>query len=108
MPPQQKRGILVGIPKKTTVLTPADVRPITLLNADYKMVTRMVTRRLKPLVQAHLANTQFCGVEGNTIMEAVATIRDVIAYAEQRNKPLCVLALDFEQAFDRMSQRIYF
>jgi hypothetical protein len=30
-------------------------------------------------------------------------VRDTIAYAEQMNKALCVLALDFKNAFDRLS-----
>jgi len=43
-------------------------------------------------------------VPGNTIFDAVATIRDAIAYAETSRSPLCVVPLDFKQAFDRISQ----
>jgi hypothetical protein len=103
MTPQQKRGTIVCIPKKQKVLTPADTSPITLMNADYKLVARIIARRLRPLLKRQLHSTQYCGVSGNSILEAVAAVRDTIDYAEQMNKPLCVLALDFKNAFDRIS-----
>ena len=56
----------------------------------------------------HLAETQFCGVPGNTIIDAVATVRDIIAYAESRRIPLCVLSLDFKNAFDRIAHNYLF
>jgi hypothetical protein len=41
-------------------------------------------------------------------MEAVATIRDVIAHAEKKSKPICVLSLESRQAFDRISHHYLF
>ena len=84
------------------MLTPADRRPITLLNCDYKILTRILAWRLRPLLALHLKATQYCGVPGNTIFDAVATVRDVIAYAEHEKLPMCVLTLDFQHAFDRL------
>ena len=85
------------------MLTPADRRPITLLNCDYKILTRILAWRLRPLLALHLKATQYCGVPGNTIFDAVATVRDVIAYAEHEKLPMCVLTLDFQHVFDRLS-----
>jgi hypothetical protein len=51
---------------------------------------------------------QYCGVPGNMILDAVSTIRDVIAYAENTATPLCVLSLDFAQAFDRIAHQYLF
>jgi len=39
------------------------------------------------------------------LLKAVATIRDVIAYAETSQTPLCVISLDFQAAFDRISHQ---
>ena len=41
----------------------------------------------------------------NTIFDAVATVRDIIAYAEKTRSPLCVVTLDFKQVFDRISHK---
>jgi hypothetical protein len=88
----------VCIPKKQKVVTPADTRQITLMNADYKLVARIIARRLRTLLKRHLHSTQYCGVPGNSILEAVATVRDTMAYAEQMNNPLCVCVV-FQKCF---------
>jgi hypothetical protein len=88
--------------------TPEDRIPITLLNKDYKLVTRMIAQRLKPIIEKHLSKTQFCGFLGNTILDAVATVRDTIAFAEYTNTPLCIMALGFKQACDNISNEYLF
>ena len=42
-------------------------------------------------------------MQGCVIFDVVATIRDVITYAEKTQPPSCVLSLDFTEAFDRIS-----
>jgi len=48
------------------------------------------------------------GVPGNTIIDAVATVRDTIVYVESRRIPLCVLSLDFKNSFDRIAKNYLF
>jgi hypothetical protein len=55
-----------------------------------------------------LRNSQFCGVPGKTILDAISSIRDVLALSECTGTPLCVLTLDFQSAFDRISQDYLF
>jgi len=43
---QQNNGIVLCIHKTTVPKTPADYRPITLLNTDYKILGRVVASRL--------------------------------------------------------------
>jgi len=93
---QQKRGVIVCLPKAQGNQTPEDYRPITFLNSDYKILARIIAQRLRPVLAIHLTETQFSRVPGNTIIGAVATVRDTIAYAESRRIPLCVLSLDFK------------
>jgi hypothetical protein len=33
----------------------------------------------------------------------VAAVRDVIVYTEETNAPLCLITIDFKEAFDRIS-----
>jgi hypothetical protein len=55
-------------------------------------------------VDAGLNNPdQHCGLAGMTVFDALATVRDVVAYAEYTNKHICVLTLDFRSAFDNIS-----
>jgi hypothetical protein len=106
--PQQNYGIIVCLPKKDRAQTPADYRPITLLNVYYKILARILARRLRPLLAEYLQTTQFCGVPGNSFLDAVATLRDAIAQSEVTRTPLCVISLDFREALDRLSHRYSF
>ena len=100
---RQKQGVIVCIPKNARPHTPKVYRPITLLNTDYKILARLIAARVRAILAELLRPSQYCGVPGNTIFDAVATVRDAIGYEETTQRPLCVVSLDFKQAFDRIS-----
>jgi hypothetical protein len=102
---RQKQGVIVCIAKNARPHTPQEYRPITLLNTDYKILARMNAARVRPILSELLHTSQYFGVRENTIFDAVATVRDIIAYAEKTRSPLCVVTLDFKQAFDRISHK---
>ena len=56
-----------------------------------------------PIIAELLYPSQYCGVPGNTIFDAMATLREAFAYAETTRRPLRVVYLDLKQAFDRIS-----
>jgi len=51
---------------------------------------------------------QHCEPHGTTIFVAAAAVRDVVAYAEVSGTPLCVLSIDFKEAFDKISHDYLF
>jgi hypothetical protein len=104
----QKRGVIICLPKKQGGHSPKDYRPITLLYTDYKVLARLVAQRLRLVLEDHLSNTQFCGVPVKSILEAVAIIRDTIAFAENKKIPMCIISLDFSKAFDRIAHEYLF
>lgn len=62
---QQKHGVILCLQKPSYAQTPADYRPITLLNADYKLLAPIIAYCLRPVTENHLRTSQFCGVSGN-------------------------------------------
>jgi hypothetical protein len=102
---QQKHGVIICLPKNSESQRPTDFRPITHLNVDYKVLARILGHRLRPLLAEKLQLNQFCGVPGNTNLEAVATVGEAIAQAQVTRSPMCVLSLDFQEAFDRISHQ---
>ena len=42
-------------------------RPISLLNTDYKLVSKAITERLKPVMESIVHRDQTCGVVGRSI-----------------------------------------
>ena len=70
--------------------TPEDYRPITLFNTDYKILTRLIAARVRPILAELLHPSLYCGVPANTIFDTVATVRDANVYAETTRRPLRV------------------
>jgi hypothetical protein len=95
----QKRGVIVCIPKKPAPTRPTFSRPLTLLNADLKLLARIVANRLKRGIGVILHPRDFCGAYDN-IYGAVAALRDTIALSEQTNTPACIQSLGFAKAID--------
>jgi hypothetical protein len=105
---RQQHGIIVSLPKNNRDLTSARYRSISLMNTDYNLLARIMARRLTPVLEEHLISSQYCSVPGKSILEAVSVIRDVVAHAETTRIPVCVLSLDFRNAFDHISHRYLF
>jgi hypothetical protein len=105
---QQKNGAILCIPKTRSPTGPREYRPITLLNTDYKIFARILAGRVQSVLGDVLHPSQYCGSPGNSIFDAVATVRNAIAYAEVSRTPLCVLSLDFAEEFDKMSHTYLF
>ena len=61
-----------------------------------------------PVLEEQLTSSQYCSVPGKSILEAVSVLRDVVAYAELTLTPICILSLDFRNAFDRISHLYLF
>lgn len=79
--PSMSRGVLTLIYKKKG--DPADLRnfrPLSLLNSDYKLLTRILANRMKDVLPSIIAPTQAYGVPGRDIAETVCAIRDVVGY----------------------------
>jgi hypothetical protein len=102
---QQKHGMLVCLPKTTMPERPDDYRALTLLNADFKILARILAKRLSVWAPDIIHKSQQCGIAGQTILDATATMRDAIAYAETRHVALCVLSIHFKAAFDNIAHK---
>ena len=85
-----------------------DYRPFTLLNADSKLLARIIANRILPWVNDILHPNQHCGVQDNNILGAISAIRDTIAEAELTHTPLSILSLDFKGAFDNIAHSYLF
>ena len=75
----QRRGIMSLIPKKfkdNTILE--NLRPISLLNEDYKILTKAITKRVEK-VPPDIINVDQTGyVKGQYIGENIRLIQDVL------------------------------
>ena len=98
----QRRGLITLIPKPnkdTTVLD--DLRPISLLNTDYKVLTKvMIAKRLKKVLPKIINPDQTGCIKNRYIGENVRFISDVMNYTDENKIPRIAVFIDFRKAFD--------
>ena len=101
---EQKRRIISLIPKKNADrLSLHNWRPITLLNVDYKILTKALALRLKRIIPDPIFTDQTGYIAGRYIGTNLRTIEDIINYTDTTGEPGYLLALDFQKAFDSVS-----
>lgn len=98
----QRRGTITLSFKKGDRLDPRNWRPITLLNVDYKIASRVIAGPLLKVIHLLVNKDQTCGVLGRFIGENMAFLRDVVHYASSISVPVVILSLNQEKAFDQV------
>ena len=97
----QRKGLITLIPKSdSNRLHINNYRPISLLCADYKILAKILSERIKGVLHKVINNKQFCSVPGRTINQCNMEIRDIVNYAKDTNLDLGILNLDWYKAFD--------
>ena len=86
----QKRGIISLIPKEGKDLRSLrNWRPISLLNTDYKILTKLLSNRLQTVLPRLIHSDQMGYIKGRFIGQNVRTIKDLMHYTKISNlKPL--------------------
>ncbi|MES9883856.1 MAG: reverse transcriptase domain-containing protein [Sedimenticola sp.] len=78
-------------------------RPISLLNTDYKILSKVVSLRLGKVLPSVIGIDQTCSVKGRSIFDNVHLLRNITDYVEQKDLSAAFICLDQEKAFDRVS-----
>lgn len=79
---------------------PAGYRPITLLNTDYKLLTKLLANRLLPCLSTVISPTQTGYVPGRHIGANVLTLQLVPRHLASLGQSCAVVFLDTRKAFD--------
>ena len=109
LPESQRLGIITLICKdKNRKKNLKAWRPISLLNVDYKIVSKALCNRLKRVIGEVISPDQTCGVPGRSIIDNCHLYRNVVDYVDSRNMECAFLSLDQEKAFDRVSHDYMF
>ena len=83
-------------------------RPISLLTVDYKILSKVITNRMKLIMPLLVGEEQTCGVVGRNIHDNLMVLRDTIDYVELDNSEAALISIDQEKAFDRISWKYLF
>lgn len=94
---------IVVIPKGEESNTPDKYRPISLCNTIYKITSKVIATRLKPLLPIIISLEQSGYVEGRQITDGIILTHEIIHSLTRTNKPGMMLKLDLSKAFDSLS-----
>ena len=99
-----KRGVITCIPKQNKCrFHLKNWRPISLLNAVYKLAASCIANRIKPALGQIINENQKGFIMGRYIGENIRMVYDALFYAKLQHKPGLLLLIDFEKAFDSIS-----
>ena len=83
-------------------------RPISLLNVDYKIISKSICNRLKLVMSSLISVDQTCAVPGRSIADNCHLLRCISDYVDQKNMHVAIICLDQRKAFDRVSHDFLF
>jgi hypothetical protein len=101
--PTLNATFLTLIPKEERVTHPKKFRPISLCNVIYKLLTKVIAQRLKPLLPFIISPKQSGYVEGRKILDSIILSHEVIHSLQSTSTPGMLLKLDLSKAFDKLS-----
>lgn len=101
--PSLNTTFIVLIMKVEEANTPNKYRPIALCNVIYKLISKVVANRLKPLLPIFISPEQIGYVEGCQILDGIILSHEVIHSLKILRKPSMILKLDLSKAFDKLS-----
>ncbi|KAJ3573178.1 hypothetical protein NP233_g2591 [Leucocoprinus birnbaumii] len=96
-------GWMCPIHKKGPKDKVANYRPITVLNTDYKLMTKALQSKLSQAARLVINKNQAGFMKGRSIFDHIKTIQAVTEYAESTEEMNGVIvALDQEKAYDKI------
>ncbi|RVW84239.1 Transposon TX1 uncharacterized 149 kDa protein [Vitis vinifera] len=94
---------LVLIPKKGGAEDLGDFRPISLLGGVYKLLAKVLSNRIKGVLDKVVSPDQNAFVKGRQILDASLIANEVIDYWLKRKEKGVICKLDIEKAYDSIN-----
>jgi hypothetical protein len=96
----QKQAVFSLLYKKGDTENLENWRPISLLNIDYKIVAKILAKRLQTVLPKIISQDQQGYIKNRNISFNIRQIEDIIDYTELFDLDGAILFLDFKKAFD--------
>jgi hypothetical protein len=97
--------VLTLLPKKGDLQEIKNWGPVSLLCVDYKLLSKVLSNRLKKVMDQLIHRSQTYCVPGRSIVDNVSLIRDILVVSGSLGLDTGLVSLDQEKAFDRVEHR---
>uniref|UniRef100_A0A803QGE0 Reverse transcriptase domain-containing protein n=1 Tax=Cannabis sativa TaxID=3483 RepID=A0A803QGE0_CANSA len=99
---------LVLIPKKNTPCNMTELRPISLCNVVYKVLSKVLANRLKKVLNKVVSDFQSAFIPGRLISDNIMVSFEIMHYLKRKTggkQGYMALKLDMSKAYDRVEWR---
>ena len=83
----------------------SELRPITLLNCDYKILSKCFVKRLTPIMHEVILSGQLCSNGDKNILFGVSNVISAIEYVNMHKVTAFMASYDMFKAYDRVMLR---
>ena len=90
------------------ILSVENWRHISLLNTDYKLLTKCVAERIKIVINKLIHNDQTGFIKGRDIFGGIRAILVILDETDRSQLEGILITLDFEKAFDSLAWEYLF
>ena len=99
---EMNQTLISLIPKGPSTETFADYRPISVCTVPYRLLSKVLAARLRPLLSGFVSQAQSAFIKGRSISEPILLANEIISrsHRESLKDPFMCLKIDLAKAFD--------
>lgn len=98
---QTNATLLTLVPKSRNPISAVDFRPIACCNIVYKIITKIITARLQPVLPGLIEQTQGAFLKKRSIIDNISICQGLVRnYHRNQGSPRCLMKLDLRKAYD--------
>lgn len=90
------------IPKRDSPQAISDYCPITLIGCLYKIISKLLARRLKEVLSSIVSPNQTAFLPKRHILDGVVVVNEIVDFAK-KTKECLILKIDFEKAYNSVN-----
>ena len=102
------QAVITLIPKNDKKEFLKNWRPISFLYVDYKILTKIISNRLKNTLNQVISKEENCGIPNRSIFNNLFTIRELIHHSQIKSIKLYIVSIDQEKAFDKVDREFLY
>ena len=106
MSESMKTALVTLIPKKGDIKLLKNWRPVSLLNVDYKILAKIITKRLYEEVKNEISIEQKCALKGRQITDIHLNLLAALKNGKQSKDPIIITCYDYTKAFDMIDHSV--